>query len=267
MTSYGDIRDRLEAKYRFQHAVEQVAETAGEGAAPVDPLETAFVVEPGNGSLYLTSKLAPFTLDYDKANYGPKLMRIQGRYVQAGKPNQNNAYFSTGDLEWGQPTVAMTPVNLLHDRNKIVGCIESAKMVYDAGQLGTHMVTDQVVWAYLYPEVADMLAKASQEGKLYQSMEAVAEKVECVSGCGEQYDYAAWKRDPATGCDHLARGGTRRLVNPTFIGTGLIYAPFRPAWADASASWIQENASANISDSLINVVAQITEWAGMEPKV
>lgn len=96
-------------------------------------------------------------------------------------------------------------------------------------------------------------------------MECVADKVQCL-GCDAEFDYNPWMRDKSSGCEHLANGGTRRLVRPTFLATGLIMGASRPAWADAdmeirkqTAGYVEEHQMTD--EYATNLVSQILHWA------
>lgn len=229
--------------------------------------EKAFVIE-AKEKIYITGLASS---DIETAASGSPYMKIRGRYVGAEKANLNNAFWSTGDLEFGQPSVVGGPVNLLHQANQIVGCITEAKLISDDVNLGPHLVTESTLWSFLYPQVANNIAKESAAKNLFYSMECTAEKVQCVDGCGGEFDYIPFMRDRSSACSHLASGGVRRLVNPTFLGVGLIFGKASPGWADATAEVVKEAAQLAEESELIhgimtkedaeNLVMSVLQWA------
>lgn len=182
------------------------------------------------------------------------MLWIQGRLVGGEEPNRNNAYWSSGDLEMGVPTVSHGPLNWLHEERHIIGTIADSKFIprRDSSELAAdttspHVVMAAGVWRWIYPEEASIIEMASTAGQLSSSMECISQQVACVgpTGCGQEYgymDYLAGKT-----CAHLMeRSAVRRFVQPTFLGAAVIVPPSRPGWADADMRVIasaQEQAS------------------------
>lgn len=197
-----------------------------------------------------------------RPNPNPHILWMQGRFVGAEKPNRNGAFWSTSDLELGKPTVALGPLNWLHEERHIVGVIADAKFVPSPTQAAAetsaetdvvekaavtgdpHITALSAVWRWIYPQEAGVVQMASDAGVLAYSMECVAEAVQCVgdAGCGAQVPYMAYAQGQA--CEHLKeRASVRRLVNPTFLGGAVIVPPTRPGWADADAAVMSEAAA------------------------
>lgn len=267
MESYFDLRERLYSSYYRgvkvnAEVVEQiVAET------PVEK-ETAFVIcPPDSDRMYFTGrvKAESWNTPTNRA-----FSYVTGRYVQAETANQNGAFFAADDLLFGAPSVAYGPVNMLHDERSIVGTISEANLHEGDEKFGTHITTCNVLWKYLYPQVVAGIEKASESAELWQSMEAVAEQIQCM-GCDAEFDYGTWMRDKSSGCEHLTKGGTRRLVRPTFLATGIILGASRPAWADADVEVRKESAKLAEMNHLYEgnmtreaaemLVGQILNWA------
>jgi hypothetical protein len=253
--SLGQIRDRL----RLERASRVGAPTrtdvlapAAEPAAPRETFtgqETAFVVD-GPEHTVITGPAHVLSPEkaaaWEKASVANPLFKyLQGRFVEADRPNRNNAMWTTADLEMGQATVAGGPLNWLHNDRKIVGALLDSQMVYPpeaaAAGHGNHIVAMAALWEFMYPRETRVVEAASKERALWYSMECAAQTVTCVDapgyeGCGETFDWQTYKRETAKVCGHLQRNSCiRRLGDPTFIGGAIIVPPVRPGWANASA--------------------------------
>ena len=179
-----------------------------------------------------------------RASANPHVLTLIGRYVQAEAANSNGALWTTGDLEFGEPGVRGGPLNWLHAEHKVVGAITEAALVRNRPEVAGSIVVGDApchpyiataagLWTWLYPREARMAAEQAAAGGLWQSMECVADSVEC-GACHGRYSYAkVAAADPAV-CSHVReRSATRRFVDPVFLGSGLILPPVRPGWADA----------------------------------
>lgn len=170
------------------------------------------------------------------AGTGPHLW-VSGRYVGADAPNGNGAYWTSGDLEVGQPTVAHGPVNWLHEERHVIGAIAGSRLVsreMAADGIGTHIVALGAVWPWLYPEEAKLIQQASDAGSLWFSMECISKEVACLDdSCGRTLSYREYQTEKASRCEHMPTG--RRFVDPVFEGVGIIVPPVQPGWANASA--------------------------------
>lgn len=174
----------------------------------------------------------------------PNNLWIAGRFVEADAPNRNSALWSTGDLEFGTPTVAHGPLNWLHDERHIIGTIADAEMVTRereaADDVGNHIAAMAAIWPYVWPAEARMVQQASEEGKLWYSMECRSRQVACQEPeCGHVQDYMPYVLDKASRCPHVIAGAPRRFVDPYFLGGAVIVPPVSPGWAGANAKVMQ----------------------------
>lgn len=216
-------------------------------AAVMESREQAFVAEIGHRLVFAAPVTTEFTADslprevaadWQRASEkNPNNLWIAGRYVEADRPNRNAAYWSTEDLELGEPTVSHGPINWLHEEKHIIGAIASSQMVHvdreaaAATGVGNHIAVLGAVWPYIYPQEAQLVQKASENGKLWASMECVSKEVACLS-CDRTLAYRDYMQQEAR-CDHMRQGMPRRFADPTFGGAGIIVPPVRPGWANA----------------------------------
>lgn len=266
MESYADLRARMVAKYGMKPLI--APEVVIENVAKEIEKETAFVISPPDSDkMYFTGRVKA---EHWNTPVNRAFTYVTGRYVQAETPNKNGAYWAAEDLQFGHPSVAFGPVNLLHDERAIIGTISEAHLHDQDEKYGTHITTCNVLWKYLYPQAVQAVEKAGTDGELWQSMECVAEQVQCL-GCDAQFDYGTWMRNKASGCEHLTNGGSRRLVRPTFLATGIILGAARPAWGDADVEVRKTSAKLAEMNHLYegnmtredaeNLVAQVLTWA------
>jgi hypothetical protein len=117
--SLAQLRDRL----RPLHTVPRRA--TGPDPELITP-EKAFVVT-GNARTLITG---PASMWEKAAVRHAGFMYVAGRYVEAERANRNGAFWSTKDLELGQPTVAGGPLNWLHEEKEIIGALLESKLVY-----------------------------------------------------------------------------------------------------------------------------------------
>lgn len=240
------------------------------GDSGADDSGGVFVVE-GADSLFLTGPAV--TLSPEKAaawekaaTANPQYTYLQGRFVEADNPNRNNAYWTTQDLEMGQPTVANGPLNWLHDDQHIVGVLTDSELVYREraaqGEVGTHITAMAVVWKFLYPRETQMIEKASADRSLWYSMECTSQTVTCIDspgrpGCGGTFPYAQVQLEPTKVCNHLReKSSVRRFGDPTFLGGAVIIPPVVPGWGDANAAVMRQAAA--ISERA-HLTEQLTE--------
>lgn len=204
----------------------------------------SFVVE-FNGKTIVTAAASAFKGEWEKAlNPNPHMLWMQGRLVGAEKANRNGAFWSTQDLEIGQPTVNYGPLNWLHDSKKIIGSLCESKVMPESSDADPHIAVVGGIWQWIYPEEAFVIEQASDQGSLYFSMECISNEVACIgdNGCGRQVSYGDYM-DKKT-CRHMIqKSATRRFVDPIFLGAAAIVPPVRPGWADANASIIRESSS------------------------
>jgi hypothetical protein len=203
----------------------------------------------------------------------PYFMWVQGRFVEAEQANQNGAFWSTGDLEFGEMGVRHGPLNWLHQDTKVIGTIADGKLIHPmaapeaASVERPFIAATAAIWKWLYPDEARDVEKASDSGKLFYSMECIAEQIECagVGGCGQSFDYLKAVTDPSSVCSHVReRSTSRRMVNPSFLGGAVIVPPLSPGWRGASASVVRQAASmAESTHSANHSGLSPAEWEGL----
>lgn len=186
----------------------------------------------------------------EQAAGNPYFMWVQGRFVEAEQANSNGAFWSTGDLEFGEMGVRHGPLNWLHQARKVIGTIADAKLIRPSTETASaerpFIAATAAVWKWIYPDEASVVELASDEGKLFYSMECVSEQVECAgdNGCGETFDYMKVMTEPKTVCSHIReRSSVRRLVNPSFLGGAVIVPPVTPGWKNANATVMRQAAA------------------------
>ena len=215
----------------------------------------------------------------------PHFQWIEGRFVEADRPNRNKAAWSSNDLEMGEPTVAHGPLNWLHEERHIIGAIAAAKLVvvgqeqrqaaasFGQEEPNTHIRALAPVWRYLYPTEARQIAQASDERKLWYSMECVSREVACLeSGCAHTQSYSDYMLQPGSRCGHVKAGGNRQFKDPSFLGGAVIIPPVRPGWGGANATVMrqaammaerQEASLTGLSEQeAVSMVASLITYAG-----
>jgi 2'-5' RNA ligase len=241
---------------------------------PKPEVQTAFISEV-NGHTLLTG---PAHVDniWEKAlTPNQHMMWLQGRLVGADEANRNKAYWSSDDLEFGEPTVSHGPLNWLHESRHIIGAIADQQLIHaperssTTKSLPTHVAAVAGIWKWIYPDEAYVVEQASDQGRLYFSMECISENVECIgdNGCGEKASYSDYLK--GRGCQHMReKSAVRRFENPTFLGAAVIVPPVRPGWADADARIIREAASlAEVAFEKVNPDMAATEWEALMRQV
>jgi hypothetical protein len=167
-------------------------------------------------------------------------LRLSGRYVQAGKPNANGAFWTTNSLAFGLPSVTGGPVNYLHDERTVLGAITGSRLVRAekaASGYGDHIEVEMVLWRWIRAPLVAQIEAAAEQDRLWTSMECISDTVTCLSdretgreGCGGTFPY----QDP---CDHIRnRTSMRMFDHPVFLGGGLIVPPVTAGWKDAKVS-------------------------------
>lgn len=221
--------------------------------------ETAFVSEKATrngGVLTVTTPLEAASLAADR-----HLLHLDGRLVGADQPNSNNQLWSSDDLRYGLPTVTHGPLNWLHNDQKIIGCIVGAQFLdgdreaADEGDRDPHIRASSVLWKYLFPSEARVVAWAAEEGDLYYSMECISREVECAgaNGCGAHMSYGDALHKTEKACEHVRdRASARRLVDPIFQGAAVIVPPKRPGWQKAFLSVVQRQGEDTLAGHLLN---------------
>lgn len=224
-------------------------------SAPVDMPregERAFFTEVNNKMLLTAPAWVP-PVEFERA-LSPNnfMMHMAGRFVGGEKANRNRAFWSLGDLEFGAPTVAHGPLNWLHEGRHIIGSITDQKLIIPTSEQAAegfepHIAAMSGIWRWIYPDEAEVIEQASDQGKLWYSMECVSNEVECVGegGCGAKVGYLDYIKNAPGSCQHMKQraGADRRFAEPTFLGGAVIVPPVRPGWADANASVMRQAAS------------------------
>lgn len=164
----------------------------------------------------------------------PKIMWLQGRYVEADKANANGDEWSAGEIALKKLTPTLMPISVMHDLRAAVGTIANTRLRLPSEEADVpraRLETTMALWAHRFPEVAEEAKVNAGQGTLMQSMECIASSYEC-SICGQLYQYASDRSDKKLWCSHLkgevdASGtlqkGARRLRSVVFTGTGLIF--------------------------------------------
>lgn len=191
----------------------------------------------------------------DMSTKAPQNLWIHGRYVEADRPNRNSDFWSTEDLELGHPTVKHGPINWLHDEREIIGSLAATELVrtdralastaVGAAPVGNHIVALGAIWPYLrnVRERADAIRTASENGKLWFSMECVSRNVACLL-CDHKVTYRDFLNKEDAHCEHMRAGAPRRFEDPVFEGAGIIVPPYQPGWSNADARVVMPRASA-----------------------
>lgn len=245
MTSYADTHSRIRARYgRPGSPIDSDAPILTDARATA--LDDGVVIEVAGRTL-LTAPVRPFSLEeipseaaetwQRRTDAAPHMKWVAGRYVEAEQANRNGALWSAGDLQFGALGVRGGPLNWLHEADKVIGTLAEAEMVLPSTEAAAterpYIATLAALWPWVRPNEVAHFVEQAQAGKAYQSMECIAEAVECGS-CGSQFPYAQTVQKPSTICAHIReRSATRRFINPSFLGAGTIVAPVSPGWANA----------------------------------
>lgn len=333
---YFEARDRVRSRYGHHLDPREVA------LATTEPLgDKGFLTEIA-GKVILTAPSSTFNSPDElprelavrwretaaESNH-PYYTWLQARYVEAERANLNGAFWSTSDLQFGEPSVKYGPLNWLHNEKQVVGtlvdgaliqpgrefarkytqdqreemakkgealpdgsypihdkvdlkdAIEAIGRARDPGEAKAHiekrakeldalnllptdwkekaalldqrdrpyLATVATVWDWVHPDKAAAIQRFNEAGSLWVSMECTGKQIACVSdgarvGCDQSFDYVQAMTNPQSTCGHLAdRSSARRIVEPTFLGAGIIVPPERPAWADASAEIMRATAA------------------------
>lgn len=102
--------------------------------------ERSFVTEIA-GRTFLTAPASSFTTAdslpsemaeaWERASQAnPHFLWVQGAYVEAEKANRNGAFWSTGDLQFGEMSVKHGPINWLHQSRKVIGTIADNRLIF-----------------------------------------------------------------------------------------------------------------------------------------
>jgi hypothetical protein len=263
-------RAELRARYGSKTPSPVVEPHAGQNVNPPEPSrERAFVVTGDTGRTVITGPIREIASKNEGFTY------LRGRFVEADTPNRNGAMWTTDDLQMGEATVAGGPLNWLHQERHIIGSLLDGNLIAGkeaaAAGIGNHIVSNAVVWRFLFPNETALIEKAAAGNELWYSMECVSKKVMCAgdSGCGESFDYGIYNRQEA--CQHLReKSSVRRFVEPIFLGGAIIVPPVKPGWANANAEVVRQAAQVTEEHELASeltkpqaeaMVQQILMWA------
>ncbi len=186
----------------------------------------------------------------DIANNNPAFRWIVAKYVEGNKPNSNNHYWAAEDLESSADSIRFTPMNMLHQSDHIVGSFIGSKFVKEEPQGGLLSTAEhesnpyiEVVgpfWRYYFPEELSLIESAFAEGRLFVSMECVAETARWHRADGQTKDFPyAGPNDPSYG-DWGTQENILQFVSPHFVGGGLIVPPVLPGWGGAEVREIAQ---------------------------
>lgn len=252
-------------------------ESALSREALILPTTRAFVTDVAGHTL-ITGPASTFTREWEQAlTPNPHMMWMEGRFVGGEKANRNGAFWSTGDLEMGEATVRYGPLNWLHEARHVIGVLADSRLkTFDhASEQALAEPYIQVaagIWKWIYPDEAEVVQQASEQERLWYSMECISQQVQCVgeNSCGAIADYGDYVHQAGASCRHMAeRSATRRFVNPTFLGGAVIVPPVRPGWAGADARVMQEAAAMaeHAFDAAGNPDIPATVWEQMMASV
>lgn len=194
-------------------------------------------------------------------NPNPAIKWVLGKYAEADNPNGNRQAWALEDLRLGQPTIANAPMNMLHQRNNIVGSFVATEMLYPTDDAADDMISNPYVealgafWHALFPEAYAAVEQAHNEGKLFFSMECVSKDVRFESADGTETETF-----PYMGPQHASygerwnadRAATRWFEQPQFMGGALIIPPVRPGWSGAEIKSLAQyvEAHAEMADEI-----------------
>lgn len=147
---------------------------------------------------------------------------LQGRYVEANRPNLNGAMWLSDELAVKALTPMLMPVTVMHDPSTAVGVIADTKFIEEEGSQAR---IDNVlgIWRHRFPQIWDEVAHNVASGTMMESMECFAPHYSC-GDCGETFVKLARGAEQASWCSHLKGDNPRRILGDVcFTGTGLIF--------------------------------------------
>lgn len=146
---------------------------------------------------------------------------VQGRYVEAGRPNLNGAMWLSDELALKSLTPMLMPVTVMHDPRTAVGTIADCKFVEESAS--ARIDTILAVWRHRFPDIWEETVANMQNGQMMQSMETYAPWYTC-SSCETAYVKLPGGAERASWCDHLRANDSWRILRDVcFTGTGLIF--------------------------------------------
>lgn len=267
----GDKLDTMVGPKDIKQLAYAVDRVKADDLPPVTlPAVRAFLTE-AHGRSILTAPASLVVPVWEKAlTPNEHMLWMQGKFVGAEKANRNGAFWNTADLQMGEPTVKHGPLNWLHEAKHVIGTIADAKLIQPdreaAGESEpAHISAVAAIWRWVYPDEAYVIEQASDQQKLYYSMECVSREVACIGdgGCGQTFPYMTMIKTPYDVCKHIReKSATRQFVDPTFLGGAAIVPPVRPGWGEANASVMREAAA--LSEKAYEDAGSPTEMSATE---
>lgn len=234
----------------------------------------------GSGDLWPEAAKAshPGHWAQDYVNDNPALRWIVAKYVEGGAPNRNNHYWAPEDLKASVASVENTPMNMLHKSHYIVGSFVGAEFLtadedVSLAQEASNPYIEVVgpFWRYYFPNELATIEAAFDEGKLFVSMECIAETARWHRPNGETQDFPYMGPTHSSYGDWQRSGNMLQFVNPHFLGGGLIVPPVKPGWGGAAVKEIAEliNENEDHAEDVYEAVARSaphlspSDWEGV----
>ncbi len=171
----------------------------------------------------------------------PSFKYVLGKYVEADRANANNQFWAFDQLLLSQPTIANSPMNLLHHPRHVVGHFVDTEMMYPTGEQAAedhpYIEALAVFYRFYFPHELEMVENAHAEGTLFFSMECVSDSITCSGENGCELEYAYMGPRDESYCEHINSGTSiKKLNRPHFLAGALIIPPDRPGWSGARIS-------------------------------
>jgi len=172
---------------------------------------------------------------------------LNGRYVEANKPNLNKAMWLSNELALKSLTPMLMPVTVMHDPRTAVGTIADCKLIggsteENATSASARIDTILAIWKHRFPDIWEEAEHNIGDGTMMQSMECLSPSYVC-SDCGQQYIKLREGKEQASWCEHLRSDSSQRILQDvTFTGTGLIFGTRggKGAYTEAYLSHFQD---------------------------
>jgi hypothetical protein len=175
-------------------------------------------------------------------NSNPAFRWMVAKYVESGNPNRNNHMWSPDDLRDSVESIHHTPMNMLHKASHVVGTFVAGKYMEEEHDNTLAQAQEafnpyvEVVgpfWSYYFPNELQTVEAAYEEGRLFVSMECVAETARWHRTDGEHRDFIYMGPNHKSYGEWQSPGNILQFVNPHFLGGGLIVPPVDPGWSGA----------------------------------
>src|SRR3954453_3915792 len=135
----------------------------------------------------------------------PKILWLQGRYVEADNANRNGDQWTAGDLAIKSLTPVFMPITVMHDFRTAVGTIADTTLRLpkdNADVPRARIETILAVWAHRFPDIAGEAIVNANQGTLMQSMECISPSYDC-SECGQTFARLPKGAERDHWCAHL----------------------------------------------------------------